>query len=640
MKISFRKIDRAKALYFTFSVVLAALFLSFSYYRVFDEYECSTLDLRYRLRPAQKVDRNIVIIEISDDSIERIGQWPFPRNYHALLVQALKAAGARTVIFDIFFSEAKDGDEGLADVVKDAGNVYMPYVFELEDKARESAVPEARQYAADLLGIFRKAARNTGFINVILDGDGTVRRVPSVIEYENKLYPHISLRVALDNLGYSFEDVKFLPGDRMMIGDIVIPLGAYSSIMVNYPDDWEKSFRHYSYFEIIQSYLADVTKKEPIIELEELKDAVCFIGFTATASPDAHPSPFHPQYPGIGVHTSLYNSVINKSFLRRPGPWLNLAILILMWSLTALVTSRARKNYAIAYIVALMLAFSGLAIALFWPFGLWIDMFYPLVTMMGIYVVFTFRKYVVERQKRELIEKELDIAKNIQRSFLPSEMPEVGGIKISAKMITARQVGGDLYDLVKTGDRKLGVMLGDVSGKGVPAALYMAKVVSVFKTFVNEGEVDDVVRKINERLVSESGTNLFVTLTFTVFDTEKNTATYAIGGHLPTIVVDPDGLVELLNVEEGMPLGMIESVFSKGVKTYKPGSTFIFYSDGVTEAMDTGGDMFGERRLLEVARTLKGKSAEEAVETIQKAVSLFAGRAPQHDDITVLAVTV
>jgi CHASE2 domain-containing sensor protein len=617
------------------------LFLSFSYNRVFDEFECSTLDLRYRLRPSRPVDGDIVIIEISDDSIERIGEWPFSRNYHALLIQALKSAGAKTVMFDIFFSEKKEDDDGLAQAIRDSGNVYMPYVFELADKASLSDIPKAEGFAAELIDIFKKETKNTGFINVILDQDGKVRRVPSVISYEGQIYPHLALRVALNELGYSFSDVRLVPAKRIVVNDdIVIPLGKYSSIMVNYPDDWGEAFRHYSYLEIIQSYLSDVTNTTPMMDLSELKGAVCFIGFTATASPDAHPSPLHPQYPGIGVHTSLYNSIIKNSFLNRVNKWWNLVILIFMWFLTAMVTLRAGKTYAVISFIGVIFGFTLFSFILFWPFGLWIDVFYPLVTMLGIYIIFTFRKYINEMRKREIIEKELDIAKNIQRSFLPGRIPEAGGIKINAKMITARQVGGDLYDVVRIDDNRIGIMLGDVSGKGVPAALYMAKVVSVFKTFVKEGEADEVVKKVNERLVNESNTNLFVTLVFTIFDTRTNTATFALGGHLPTVFIDPDGNVELLNVEEGMPLGMIESDFSKGTKTYKPGSIFIFYSDGVTEAMNVKNEMYLEERLVKLARGFKNRSPEEIVYAIHNDVAAFAGRAPQHDDITVMAVKV
>jgi len=276
----------------------------------------------------------------------------------------------------------------------------------------------------------------------------------------------------------------------------------------------------------------------------------------------------------------------------------------------------------------------------FWIFGVWIDVFYPLVAMAIIYVIFTFKKYVAEIQKREIIEKELSIAKNIQESFLPKKIPQLGSLSINVNMLTALQVGGDLYDIVQLDDERMGIMLGDVSGKGVPAALYMAKVVSVFKTFVKEGTPSEVLKMINDRLVSDGGSGLFVTLTYMIFDTKRNETQFAIGGHLPTILVEPDGNVELLDVSEGMPLGMIEGDFSGGEKKYKPGSLFLLYSDGVTEAMDVKEEMFEQDRLVELARGFVDATPEEAVKAIHKAVLDFAGKAKQHDDITVMAIRV
>jgi len=636
-----KKIDRTKAGYFILAAFVVALFLFFSYSRVFDEFEYSTFDLRYKLRAPQSADKNIVIIQVDDTSIEEIGEWPFPRKFHTLLVKALKSAGARTVIFDIFFSEPKEGDEEFAAAVKEAGNVYMPYVFQLETEKRDATRVHASGYAAPLLEVFKKAAKGTGFINVEPDIDGKIRRIPSFIEYRDVFYPHLTVLAALNNSGYGFENVRIMPGRAMIAGeDIVIPLDGGSSVLVDYPAVWGKAFRHYSYIDVLQSYLSDLTGKEAAVDLKKFKDSICFIGLTATAAPDVHPSPLEPLYPGVGVHASVYNSIIEKSFLRRLGRWWNLLLLVIMWAVTAYLTSKARKRFAILSILGVIVLYVIAAALLFWPFGVWIDVFYPLVTMVIVYIIFTFRKYIAEIQKREIIEKELDIARNIQESFLPKQLPRVGDMDVAVDMITARQVGGDLYDVLQLGDKRLGVMIGDVSGKGVPAALYMARVVSVFKAFALSEEVDAVIKNTNRRLIAESDSGLFVTLAYMVFDAVTNSAVYAIGGHMPTMMIGPDGKVELLDVEEGMPLGMIEGNFSLGRCEYRPESIFLFYTDGVTEAMNTRGEMFGGERLKELAAGLKGCSAGEVVSAVHKAVADFAGKAKQHDDITVLAVKV
>ena len=634
-----KKPDSLKATYYIAGILFILLLLFFSYSRVFDEFEQSTLDFRYSIRPPQEVDEEIVIIEVGDDSIEKIGKWPFTRNYHALLVKALKSAGVETIIFDIFFSEGKEGDESFAEAVKEAGNVYMPYIFELDRSSRDDTRTYATGYAASLIDVLEESAVGTGFINVEPDIDGKIRRIPPFIEYDGKMYPHLTVLAAINRLGREFDDIEVVFNRQFIVNkDLIIPLGRSSSMMVNYPAVWGKAFRHYSYVDVLQSYLADVTGQEPVIDLKELDGTICFVGMTATASPDAHPSPMEPLYPGIGVHTSVYNSIIKGHFLVRLNKWWNLVILLFMWILTAYVTEKIGKRFAHMSILLIMAAYVLAAVFAFVVLGIWIDVFYPLITVATIYVIFTFTKYIKEMQKRELIEKELNIAKDIQRSFLPIEIPDVGGLDINVQMLTARQVGGDLYDIVDLGEGKLGVMLGDVSGKGVPAALYMARVVSVFKTYVKGSTADKVLENVNNRLVRVGTSNLFVTVTYMIFDTNTKTISFSIGGHLPTIMIKPDGEVELLDVKEGLPLGMIEGEFSLVEREYEKGSIFLLYSDGVTEAMNTREEMFEEDRLVALSAKMQGKSPEEIVNRIHKAVLDFAGRAKQHDDITVMAI--
>ncbi len=634
-----KKFDRSKFTYFVLSAFIISLFLFFSYSRALDEFEYSLLDLRYKLRPVLPVDKNIVIVEIADDSIEKLGKWPFPRKYHALMVKALKSAGAKKIVFDIFFSEEKEGDEELASAIKEEGNVYLPYVFDLDLSGPDKSFLQARGYAAEIVDILKNVAKGEGFINAVPDPDGKIRRIPLFIGYKGMFYPHMTFLVSLNYMGASFDKVKIAPGRKIIVDkNFTVPIDDTSMMLVNYPGPWGKAFRHYSYVDIMQSYLADITNKEPVLDLAELKDAVCFVGLTATAALDAHPSPTEPLYPGVGVHASLLNSMIHKSFLMRLNRWWNLLILIIMWVITTLITIRVRKRFGFLSIILIILAFSSIAILLFYPFGIWIDMFYPIFTMVGIYIVFTFRKYVKETQRRELLEKELNIAKEIQRSFLPLEIPKVGELDIDVEMLTARQVGGDLYDVVKLDDTKAGVMIGDVAGKGVPASLFMARVVTEFKTFIGQGSPQEILKKLNDRFVSEGTGNLFVTLTYMVVDTGSKRIEFASGGHLPIILVEADGKVEFLDVEEGLPLGLAESVFSLGKRNYKPGSVFLLYTDGVTEAMNIKDEMFGKEKLTKLLLALKERPSEEIVKGVQKAVEEYAGRAAQHDDITVIAI--
>ncbi|MFH1395059.1 MAG: CHASE2 domain-containing protein [Candidatus Omnitrophota bacterium] len=151
-----KRFNKAKIEYVCLITFIAGLLLCMSYFRTFDDFEYSMLDFRYRLRPLQKVNEDIVVIEIDDSSIKKLGRWPFIRNYHALLVKILGVSGANTIVFDVFFSEDKKEDEELAKAVKNAGIVYLPYIFDLEKGGFENEKIFAVGYVAPLVEILKK----------------------------------------------------------------------------------------------------------------------------------------------------------------------------------------------------------------------------------------------------------------------------------------------------------------------------------------------------------------------------------------------------------------------------------------------------------------------------------------------------
>jgi len=623
----------------TLIIAFIVLFLSFK--RTFDVYELHLLDIRYKLRPAQQTDDKIVFVEISDDSIEKIGSWPFDRTYHALLVKALSHAGVRMIIFDMFFSEEKQGDKEFAEAIKEAGNVYIPEVFSARI-GQELDFPLADEYEAELIDVFEDVAYGVGHINIIPDIDGKFRRIPPYIRFKGNLYPQMGFLAALDYVGIPRDSVQIVPGRYLRIDEKTrIPLDNYSNIIINFPGKWVDTYRHYSYIDVLTSFVALIEGGEGVVDLDEFKDAICLIGITATAAPDAHPSPFESLYPGVGVHASLINSIIYKRFISRVGKWENIAILILLALVTYLSSIKSTKGLSLVYMFVIMGSFFVLSIILFIVGGFWIDVFYPICVMTALHIGLTFGKYITEMHKREVIEKELSIAKNIQQSFLPKANPRAKGIELEAKMLTAKQVGGDLYDFVDFSETKAGIMIGDVAGKGVPAALYMAKVVSEFKTYAPEAAASKTITLLNSRLSAETGSNLFVTVAYMILDMETMMAHFSLGGHLPILMMrEGEEEPRLLDVKQGMPLGILESDFDEGSVDVKKGDIFILYTDGVTEAMNAKHEMFEEERLVEIAKRVRKKSVKEIVDTIHDEVDKYEGKGIQHDDITVIAIRI
>ena len=618
-------------------VLVAFILLACSYFRCLDNYELELLDRRFVLRGPQKATGEAVLVEIGDDTVEKLGQWPLDRAYYAMAVKALSSCGAKAVIFDIFFSDESPRDNQLEKAIREAGNVYLPFVFELGAETGRSKIISAKGVSAKILPPLKLAAKGAGHINIVPDIDGKYRRIPLYIKYNENLYPYLSFIAVCDYLGVEQKDVKLLPGKYLLLGDKArIPLDDTSSMIINFSGRWGTSFKHYSFGDILQSYLSGLTGQKPILDLAAFKDKVCIIGLTATGTTDVHPNPWEILYPGMGVHAELFNSVLNRSFISRASREANVIILLLLGILVAVFTLKTRPATGLYFVLIILAIFSASAIMSFAYLRLWIDLFYPLVVVAILYLSLTFYKYIAERQKRQVLEKELDIAKVIQESFLPKSLPRIKGVELAAGMFTAHQVGGDLYDFVNMGQERLGIMIGDVSGKGIPASLFMAKAIGEFRFFAKtQAEPSGVLSDLNNKLVLEASSNLFVTMFYIIVDYGKGKATFSSGGHMPAILVrSSTGNSELLDTDEGMPLGLAEGSFSQGEVDVEKGDIIILYTDGVTEAMDSRRAMYGSDRLRELAKANRNMSAESLLAVIRGDVKKFESGTSQHDDIT------
>jgi adenylate cyclase len=370
-------------------ILLAASLLAImagSYFHVMDSYELETLDLRFRLRPHIPTAGDVVIVEIGDDTIAKLGRFPFDRSYHAFLIRALSAAGAKAIVFDLFFSEEARNDAEFASAAGSAGNVYFPYVFELDYKKRRG-LPVSGGYAAKNLDALNAAAKGTGHINVIPDMDGKYRRVPAYIQYGGSACPYLALKVAYDYLGIQEKDVRIAPGKSVDIGrSIRLPLDENSLVLVNYSGPWGAGYKHYSYVDIMQSYLAALTGRRPNVDFSVFRDKVCFIGLTAVGTVDLHPNPFDTLYPAVGLHAEVFNSVVKNSFIRRAPGWANLAALLFLIALVSALVLSTRPLRALFILFSVVSVYVLAAIVVFDIFGLWLDIIYPVLVIVLLHL--------------------------------------------------------------------------------------------------------------------------------------------------------------------------------------------------------------------------------------------------------------
>ena len=250
--------------------------------------------------------------------------------------------------------------------------------------------------------------------------------------------------------------------------------------------------------------------------------------------------------------------------------------------------------------------------------------------------VTTLKRYIAEAAAR--IDKELEYAKQIQLSALPTNFPENEEFKIYAQMIAAKEVGGDFYDFYKLNDTTVAFLAADVSGKGIPAAMFMMTAKTIIKDLAESGmAVNDIFTKANEKLCENNESGMFVTAWMGILDLTSGKMQFANAGHNPPLLKRADGAFEYLKTRAGFVLAGMEGVrYRSGELTLCPGDRLFLYTDGVPEATNTENKLYGEDRLLEFMNKNASTEATEFLPALKANIDEFVGEAPQFDDITML----
>ena len=253
------------------------------------------------------------------------------------------------------------------------------------------------------------------------------------------------------------------------------------------------------------------------------------------------------------------------------------------------------------------------------------------------------RLYESEAEKNK-IERDLDLARRIQEGLLPKCIPEMNGLDICGQMIPAQQVGGDYYDLIPISDKKMYVIVGDVSGKGLSASLYMTKLQTMMRLACKtERSPKDILVEINKSFYESIERNWFVTLTLALFDTEKKTVKFCRAGHMP-ILTAKNGTVNSYKTQGlglGLEYGLIfERTLIEEEISLKEGELYAFFSDGITEAMNEKKDLFGEDKLTQLLKNQTSRRSSEIMDLIWDELKTFRGQAPPSDDMTMVLVKV
>ena len=242
------------------------------------------------------------------------------------------------------------------------------------------------------------------------------------------------------------------------------------------------------------------------------------------------------------------------------------------------------------------------------------------------------------------IQADLSVAREIQQAILPRafdvKMHDAGEVDIFASMLAAKDVGGDFYDFFAIDDHRIGFTIADVSGKGVPAAIFMAVSRTLIKATGLQGlPAEECMAKVNDILCGESVGSMFVTVFYGIYDVTTGAVSFANAGHNPPYILRADGTVEKLSCSCNLVLGAVEGMpFTGESLQLNAGDALVMYTDGVTEAENKNHDQFGESRLEAELAELKGADSKQIVSGINAKVKEFINGAPQSDDITQLVI--
>jgi len=647
------------------------------------------LDGYQELSPRERRSAPVVIVAIDEASLDRFGQWPWPRNLVARLLDRIAAARPAAIGVDIVFAEsdrfsperlapsAAEADPKLAerlarlprhDATLAASIRAAPVVLGiagLESGAATDAAPMTpslqqgagiqsalHRYASALRSLpeIDAAAKGHGLLNADPEG-GVVRRVPMVALVGATPVPHLSLETLRVASGEPLFTVRSsAAGVRaVVIGDLSVPTQADGRLWVHYaPHD---ATRFISAADVLDGEAGPA----------ELRRKLVLVGVTGLGLVDYHSTPLGERMPGTEVHAQVLENVFDGALLMRPrwAPWIEALVLVVAGLILVYSVPRLSPARSSALLALLLMALGAAAFAAYRGGELLLDASVP-----GAAVAFLFaamlahtlaeanaqKKLLQQRLQREResaarIAGELDAARRIQLGILPrpeSAFPSERRFEISALMEPAREVGGDLYDFFMLDAERVLFLVGDVSGKGLPASIFMAVSKALCKSAALRGgrRLEELLGETNLEIALENPESFFVTVFAAVLDAETGRLEYCSAGHEPALVVTPEGEIGRLTAGGGPPLCMLDGFAYVAAEHRMNAKDMVcVVSDGVTEAMNSSGELYGAARLqAALLRSRNAGSPAAVVDAIRADVAQFAGDAEAVDDITLLVL--
>lgn len=631
-------------------------------------------------RPRDLAATDVRVVLVDNASIAALGSWPWPRYYFARLTEELAARQASVIAFDIFFSEPdrtspenflafypetsaaaaseirklQPMDELFGQVIG-AAPVVLAHAA-VNDAADGSPViaeapiegklpPKLESWPAELAAIpaIEDAALGHGLVNVRPDGDGVTRAVPLILRAGGKPRAGFALEAARHALG---ADRITSNATSIRVGNRSVPVDAHGRMRLH--------FGNFPANRIVSA--SEVLGNSAALKADEFAGKTVVIGLAADGSSDIAATPIRAEEWGPLVQAQAIDTIQRGGWLERPrwARWIE-------WfgggsiALLALGIAQYNRPYRVTFALALIaipmacwFAFSG--------YGLLIDPLRPLLVggsaALGVATgLFALARADRERLREALVQErisaaetegELQAARAIQLGMVPprEKLRTLDRrVDVDALLEPARSVGGDFYDALKVDDDHLAVAIADVTGKGVPAALFMAMSKALTGNALSQARHDPaaILGSINDQLLKDYGEAMSVTMLLAIITLGTGDVRLACAGHDHPIVLRPDGDPSRIELEGGPPLGILPFDYPAEHLKLEPCDTLLLITDGVTEALNPGLGLFGSQRLL-ARGALSTGCASEACRSVRDLVREFEDGTEATDDLTVLAV--
>ena len=637
--------------------------------------------------PRQRQSAPAIIVAVDDESLVRVGQWPWPRETVARLIDRIAARQPAAIAVDLLFSEPdRSSPERIAQALRQRDPVIAEHLARMrpndqiladsirrapvvlgiagtEQAANKSAPAAAATVSGPDLplhhyaGVLRslpeldRAARGHGMINAEPER-GIVRRVPIVAYLAGSPVLTLALesfRVAAGVPAFTVSHGNGLTLVR--VGDIEIPAQADGKAWVHFSR--HDPSRFVSAADVLDG------RDDPAF----MQGKIAMLGVTALALLDQHTTARGEQLSGIEIHAQLVENVFEGALLSRPtwARYVEALAFLLGAAVLIMRVPQVRPRRSFNILMACWLGFMAAGLAAYVLGRTLLD---PTTPIVGVTILYSLMlaatlvsldlqqhqlsaRLAFEREAAARITGELEAARRIQTGMLPTRevvLKNERRVELFAHMSAAREVGGDLYDFFSLPNDRFMVLVGDVSGKGLPAAMFMAVSKALAKSAALRGNTKpaELMTSFNQELSRENPEQMFVTLVALVIDLKTGELEYCNAGHEPPILMRRSGETLILNDGGGPPLCVIEDFnYEPASAKLEPRDVLVLASDGFTEAMNPAGALYGRERLRTLLESPVRRGVDPTVlgNEILTAIKHFEAGSEPADDQTLLLVS-